>query len=485
MPARREAARIAIIGGGISGIACGYYLKRAGLGDFTIFEASADLGGTWYENRYPGARVDTPSHLYTYTFSRFDWSCAYAGDEELRRYLDKTVDEFDLRRHFRFNSKVLSAAWNEQDATYRLTFADGQKEIADVVLSCVGFLNVPFVPSWVDEAAFPGRVVHTARWPTDVRLEGKTVGVIGTGSSAVQVVSEAAKVAKSVTVFQRAPNWVLPKNNRNFTSAERRKLNTPFGYWRKFAHEYYKYEKIKILGEQEQPGSKMNVKIQGVAEAHLKRALAKRPDLIPTLTPDFPFYGKRPIVNDDYYPALCLPNVALAPAAVKADAEGVLDRKGAHHKFDVLVLATGFQATNYLSRIKVEGRNGADLHAVWAGEPSAYLGSCMPGFPNFFMLYGPNSNAGPVIFMLECQAKFAVDNIVDMQRRRARMVEVRRSAFDRFNSWLQARLETSVFKSTKNYFAAESGKIVTQWPFSATRFWWIAKMDRRFAMKFS
>lgn len=474
--------RVAVIGGGVSGIAAGHYLKKAGLHEFTIFEASEELGGTWFDNRYPGVRIDTPSHLYTYTFSRFDWSWSYADGAEIRRYLEKTVDQEGLRQHFRFGSTVTAAEWLEEEGVYRLSIGDGQREDFEAVICCTGFLNVPFFPDWIDQTAFPGRVVHTARWPEGLSLEGKSVGVIGTGSSAVQIVGEAARVAKSVTVFQRAPNWVFPKGNRKFTPEERQRLSTARGYWLKFAHEYWKYEKVKIFGKQDQPGTPTNLRMRRIAEANLHRVLADRPDLIQRLTPDFPFYGKRPIINDEYYPALREPHVRLAPAAVKADAAGVLDRQGELHQFDVLVLATGFKAADYLSRIKITGRDGLDLQQYWAGEPAAYLGSCMPGFPNFFMGYGPNSNAGPVVFMLECQMKFAADNIRDMARQGAKTVEVTKEAYHNFNEWLQQRLRTSVFNSTRNYFSSASGKIVTQWPFSATRFWWISRAKRRRAM---
>ena len=475
--------RIAIIGAGISGIATGYYLKRAGLNDFTIFEASAGLGGTWYDNRYPGAEIDTPSHLYTYTFSSYDWSQRYATNDEILAYVEKTVDQFDLRRHIRLNAYVRSVVWSDADARYTLTLGTGETLAFEAVISCVGFLNVPLIPDWVDHVASPVRTVHTAQWPADLKLDGLRVGVVGTGSSAVQVVAEAAKVAKSVTVFQRSPNWAMPKGNRPFTPEERRRLSRRLPYVLKFLHEYYKYEKIKILGKQDQPGTRMNERMRQIAEAHLTRALEGRPDLIAKLTPDFPFYGKRPIVNDLYYQAIRLPHVTIVPAVKEIGPDGVRDVEGTAHALDLVVLATGFQAARYLSRLEVKGSGGADLQDVWAGEPSAYLGACMPGFPNFFMLYGPNSNAGPVIFMLECQAKFAADCIADMARVGARHVEVTREAFNRYNEWLQARLETSVFKTTVNYFTAPSGKVVTQWPFSATRFWWLCVSERRRAMQ--
>lgn len=482
---RRAARRIrvAIIGGGISGIATAYYLKRAGLTDFTIFEASAGLGGTWYDNRYPGAEIDTPSHLYTYTFSSYDWSQRYAANDEILSYVEKTVEQFELRRHFRFNAYVRSVAWSDADALYALTLGTGETMEFEAVVSCVGFLNVPLIPDWADSRASPVRVVHTARWPDDEKLEGMRVGVVGTGSSAVQLVAEAAKVAKSVTVFQRSPNWAMPKGNRAFTQEERRRQSRPLPYLLKFLHEYYKYEKVKIFGKQDQPGSRTNERMRGIAEAHLKRALDGRPDLIAKLTPDFPFYGKRPIVNDLYYQALRLPHVAMVPAVKDIGPDGVRDMEGNVHALDLVVLATGFQAARYLSRLEVKGASGADLQEVWAGEPSAFLGACMPGFPNFFMLYGPNSNAGPVIFMLECQAKFAADCIADLGSSGARRVEVTREAYGRYNRWLHARLETSVYKSTVNYFTAPSGKVVTQWPFSATRFWWLCLSQRRRAMR--
>lgn len=475
--------RVAIIGGGISGIATAYYLKRAGITNFTIFEASAGIGGTWYDNRYPGAEIDTPSHLYTYTFSRYDWSQRYAANDEILAYVEKTVDQFELRRHFRLNAYVRSVIWSDADALYTLTLGTGETLEFEAVISCVGFLNVPLIPDWVDPRSSPVRIVHTAQWPEDLKLDGLRVGVVGTGSSAVQVVAEAAKVAKSVTVFQRSPNWAMPKGNRAFTDEERSRQSRPLPYFLKFLHEYYKYEKIKIFGKQDQPGSRTNDRMRGIAEAHLKRALDGRPDLIGKLTPDFPFYGKRPIVNDLYYQAIRLPHVAVVPAVKEAGKDGLRDVEGNLHALDLAVLATGFQAARYLSRLEVKGAKGLDLQEVWAGEPSAYLGACMPGFPNFFMLYGPNSNAGPVIFMLECQAKFAADSIADMARRGARRVEVTRRAFARYNNWLQARLETSVYKSTANYFTAPSGKVVTQWPFSATRFWWLCVSERRRSMR--
>jgi cyclohexanone monooxygenase len=478
------APRIAVIGGGFSGIAAGYYLKRAKLENFLIFEASGDLGGTWNDNRYPGSEVDTASHLYCFSFNRNDWSRSHASQAELKRYLEKTVDEFSLRAHFRFGAAVVSAEWSDREGRYTVRFADGRSADFEAVISCVGFLNVPFIPNHVDMAAYPGVICHTSAWRDDISLEGKRVGVVGTGSSAVQVVPEAAKVARSVTVFQRSPAWVFPKRNRIFTARQRARYAISWRYRWKFIREFWKYEKVRIFGDQERPGSRASERMRAFAEAYLRRSLEGRPDLIGKLTPDYPLYAKRPVLSDSYYPALRRENVSLAPAVERIDAQGLLDAHGNRHELDIVVLATGFRASAYLSRLKVVGRGGADLHETWNGEPAAFLGSCVPGFPNLFMIYGPNSNAGPAVFLMECQAKFAARNIAAMMGKGATTVEVKQSAFDRFNAWIQARLETSVFKSTSSYYLSPSGKVVTQWPFSTARFWWVSRIHRRSAMTF-
>ena len=474
--------RIAVIGGGFSGIAVAYYLKKAKLDNFLVFESSSDPGGVWNDNRYPGAEVDAVSHLYSFTFNMYDWSQRYGSQTELKRYLGKTVDEFGLRPHFRFNATVTSAVWSDSGKHYTVSFADGRQMEFDVVISCVGTLNMPLIPPDIDMAAFPGIAVHTSRWRDDISLEGKRVGVIGTGASAVQIVAEAARVAQSVTIFQRSPTWVIPKKNRPFTSRQRARYGVRWQYRYKFVKEFLRYERIKIFGRSGQEGSRTNRLLRAVANFHLKQSLAGRPDLLEKLTPDHAFGAKRPIASDAYYPALRQENVRLAPAVARLGADGLLDERGDRHDLDVVILATGFRAADYLSRLKITGRNGTDLHAAWNGEPAAFLGCCVPGFPNFFMTNGPNSASGVQVFILECQAQFAAGCIADMACKGGSTVEVKTSAFDGFNSWIQASLETSIYKTTRNYYASPSGRIVTQWPFSGTRFWWISKTARRSSM---
>lgn len=478
---RSAGLRTAIVGGGFSGIAAAHYLKRAKLDNFLVFESSDGPGGVWHDNRYPGAEVDVSCHLYSLSFSRHDWTQRFASRTQISDYLAKTVEHCGLGRHFRFSAAVASVAWSDERKLYVVTLADGRAAEFEAVISCVGFLNVPVIPDGVDLAAYPGVACHTARWRDDISLDGKRVGVVGTGSSAVQVVAEAAKVAKSVTLFQRSPNWIFPKRNRPFTASQRARYRKSWQWRYKFLKEFLALERIK-LGSPEQVGSKTNLHMRAIAEKHLADALAGRPDLIGKLTPDYPIGGKRAVASNDFYAAVRQPHVAIAPAVRRMDADGLTDDEGRRHDLDVVVLATGFRATDYLARLKVSGRGGQDLHAVWNGEPAAFLGSCVPGFPNFFMLYGPNSNTGTLPFMLECQARFAAGCLAALARAGGATVEVRRPAFERFNRWVQQRLEHSVYRTTRNYYASSTGRIVTQWPFTATRFWWMSRTARRSAM---
>ncbi|MCX7305347.1 MAG: NAD(P)/FAD-dependent oxidoreductase [Hyphomicrobiales bacterium] len=481
---RAAGLRVAIIGAGFSGIAAAYYLKRANLTNFLILERSSAAGGTWHDNSYPGAEVDVPCHLYSFTFNQNDWTQRYSSQADVKRYLDKTIDEFDLRAHLRCDATVVSAEWSDETKLYKVAFADGRIAEFEAVICCVGIFSVPLIPREIDVASYPGVVCHTSPWNKDVRFEGMRVGVVGTGSSAVQIVAEAAKVARSVTVFQRSANWVVPKRNRTFTAAQQARYRKAWQYRFKWLKEYLRYERIKFMNP-DRLGSRTNVRMQAIAENYLKRSLAGRGDLLVKLTPDHPIGAKRAVASDDYYAALQKPNVVVAPAVKRVDADGVCDAEGRRHHLDVLVLATGFRTADYLSKLRISGRDGVDLHETWHGEPAAFLGTCVPGFPNFFMLYGPNSNSGTLVLMLEAQARFAVDSLAEMARSNASTVEVKASVFEKFNRWVQKKLEGSVYATTRNYYQASSGRVVTQWPFTATRFWWMCRTQRRSAMKIS
>jgi cation diffusion facilitator CzcD-associated flavoprotein CzcO len=469
--AESTSSRVAVIGAGFSGIAAAIALQRQGITDFTIFEGSDGIGGTWWHNRYPGAEVDLESHIYSFSYAPADWSRTHARQDELQRYLESVADSFGLRRHLLLNETVEAITWADDSGGYEIVTSSGRSHgIFRAVISAVGFLSVPRIPPLAGEAANPDRVIcHTARWPDGLDLAGKRVGVLGTGSSAVQVVAEAAACAAEVKVFQREPNWLLPKGSRDFTAAERRMNGRPLVYrWRRL-NLYLRYDLRQIRMSHARPRGLTYRRRRRAAEQFLSDSLSGQPELRQLLTPAFPFEGKRTVLSDDYYSALLRPHVTLVPHGVKGLTEtGVVDDNGDRHSLDVVVLATGFRAADYLASLKVTGAGGADLHEVWAGGPRAFLGMMVPGFPNFFMMYGPNTNSVPLVSFYQAQARFAARAIRRLGTRRAHDVQVSRRAADRYDRWLQSAMRRTVWVQTDSYFRAATGRVVSQWPFNSS-----------------
>jgi cyclohexanone monooxygenase len=484
--AERTTARVAVIGAGFSGIAAAIALKRRGITDFTIFEAAPGVGGTWWYNRYPGAEVDLESHVYSFSYAPADWSRTHAGRDELLRYLESVTDSFGLRPHLVLNERVESITWAEDRGEYLIATSSGTSHRPfQAVISAVGFLNVPRIPSLPrEEPGFGGVVCHTARWPDGLDLAGQRVGVLGTGSSAVQVVAEAAACAAEVKVFQREPNWLLPKDSRDFSPAERRRNRHPLvRRWHR-ASLYVRYDARQIRMSHARRGGWVNRKRHRAAERFLAESLASRPDLRRLLTPAFPFEGKRTVLSDEYYRTLLEPHVTLVPHGVKGfSATGVVDENGDRHDLDVVVLATGFDAANYLANLKVTGVGGRELHEVWAGGPRAFLGMMVPGFPNFFMMYGPNTNSVPLVSFYQAQAGFAARAIGRLSARRAHDVQVTAAAAGWYDRWLQTALKRTVWAHTRSYFRASTGRVVSQWPFNASTYM-IATRIGRFALRY-
>ena len=484
---QRKSVRVAVIGAGFSGIAAGVALLRQGITDFTIFDGAAGVGGTWWHNRYPGAEVDLESHIYSFSYAPADWSRNYARRRELQRYLESVVDGFGLRRHLALGENVESVTWADDRGEYEITTSSGAAYAPfHAVISAVGFLSVPRIPSLTrEEKAFAGVICHTARWPGGLDLAGKRVGVLGTGSSAVQVVAEAAACAAEVKVFQREPNWLLPKGSRDFSPAERRmNRHALVRRWRRLSL-YLRYDVRQMRMSHARADGWVNRRRRHAAERFLAESLAGRPELRQLLTPAFPFEGKRTVLSDEYYQALLKPHVTLVPHGVKGlSATGVVDENGDRHGLDVVVLATGFDAANYLASLKVTGAGGRVLHQVWAHEPRAFLGMMVPGFPNFFMMYGPNTNSVPLVSFYEAQARFAARAIGRLATRGSREVQVSRAAADRYDHWLQSALQRTVWAQADSYFRASTGRVVSQWPFNASLYL-IATRVGRLALRYS
>ena len=479
--------RVAVIGAGFCGIAAGVALQRQGITDFTIFEASSGVGGTWFHTRYPGAEVDLESQIYSFSYAPADWSRNYAGRGELQRYLEKVVDAFGLRRHLVLNERVESVTWADDRGAYKIVTSSGRPHAPfQVVISAIGFLSVPCIPALAREGpGFSGVICHSAAWPEDLDLAGQRVGVLGTGSSAVQVVAEAAKCAAEVKVFQREPNWMLPKDSRAFSPMERRLNRNPLvRRWRR-ASLVYPLRHPPVADEPRTAGRAGQPQAPaGVRRGSSPTRSPGSPELHRLLTPEFPFEGKRTVLSDDYYQSLLQPHVTLVPHGAKGlSATGVIDENGDRHDLDVVVLATGFHASDYLAKLKVTGAGGWDLHEVWAGDARAFLGIMVPGFPNFFMMYGPNTNSSPTVTFFEAQARFAARAIRRLAARGAHDVQISPVVAELYDRWLQRALRRTVWAETDSYFRSGSGRIVSQWPFPVSLYLLIAWAGR-FALRY-
>jgi cation diffusion facilitator CzcD-associated flavoprotein CzcO len=479
--------RVAIIGAGFSGIAAAVALKKRGIDDFVIFERSAGLGGTWRHNTYPGAEVDLESHIYSFSFERYDWTRTHAGWHELLSYLHDVARKWNLLPHMRFNEQVEQVSWSDDHQNYTIrTASQADHGRFTSVISAVGFLNTPAKPPFVkDEHDFSGPVCHTSEWRDELDMAGKSVGVLGTGSSAVQIVTEAEKVASAVTVFQIEPNWMLPKQARDFSPRERR-LNR---LWPVYAYRriklYVDYDLRQLQARHARQDRVLNGKRRQAALSYLRQEMGDRPELLELLTPDFPMEGRRTVISDTYYQALKSSKVRLVPHAVKGlSAQGAVDANGEEHQLDMIVLATGFQAHQYLSTFKVSGENGVDLHERWSDGAEAFLGTMVPGFPNFFIMFGPNTNVVPLVAFYEAQGSFSASLIARAAREGKRRIEVRRSAFYIYNDWAQSLLAKTVWSTTESYFRAganRTGKVISQWPTSPTLYLLAMRLLRRLA----
>lgn len=478
-----DARSIAVIGAGLGGVAAGVKLLQHGITDFVIYEKSESSGGVWWDNSYPGAEVDTATHSYSFSFKRWDWSRSHARRDEILAYLQSIIDDYSLREHMRLGVAVEEIEWRDEEQAYLVRTGEGER-LHGAVISAVGLLNVPRYPDWPGLEDFQGPAFHTSRWE-EHDLRGKRVAVVGTGSTAVQLVPELAKTAGHVYVFQREPGWIEPKGVRDYTPEERRSLSRPWRYRLERTRGFIALEKGRLFGRGPQwEGSKANINGQHRCLDFIEAELGDRPDLQKLITPDYPYLGKRPIRDDNFYRALRRDNVELIPRAVGAAQEdGLVDVDGMSYPVDVVVLATGFQAARYLSQYRVKGRGHVEIQESWAGEPRAFLGVAVPGYPNFFMLYGPNTNSPLILWALERQAEFAARTIRRMRRTGARSVEVRRSSYERYNQWLEQSLGRTVWAKTNNYFKVDTGKIVTQWPHGRLLYWFLTRALWRVAMR--
>jgi cation diffusion facilitator CzcD-associated flavoprotein CzcO len=468
----RRRVRVAIIGAGFGGIAAAVNLRKRTSAEFVIFEKAPGVGGTWWHNRYPGCEVDVHSHAYSFSFARYDWPRTHATQPELLRYAEDVVDLFGLRPHLRLSTAVTDVRWLDDEARYELRTAAGDTEFFDVVISAVGLLSVPRIPEWPGLADFGGVTFHTAQWPAGLDLTGRRVAVVGTGSTAAQVVPAVAEQASMLYVFQREPGWIEPKLERDFSPAERWMYRNVPGAQK--AHRAWLFAKAARRGLAFDLGNRRQAERRAACIAFIESSVAD-PSVRASVTPGYPWGCKRVVLASTYYTALNRENVALVPHAVTSvTRSGVVDETGAERAVDVLVLSTGFQPTSFLATLDVRGAGGISLREAWRSRTAAYLGITVAGFPNFFMLYGPNTNgAGSIIAQLERQAEFSVRAVARIERGRWRYVDTDRAALDRYVTWIDRQLAahaSAMDSGCTNYYHDSRGANITQWPSSHLKY---------------
>ena len=484
---------VVVIGAGMSGLLCGIRLQEAGI-PFTIIEKNADVGGTWFENQYPDCRVDNPSHLYSYSFEpNHQWPNHFSPQPVLLAYFQGVADKHGLRAHIRFETQVEEAVFDEASSSWQVRVRDKTGKVetltAKAVISAVGQLNQPRLPDIPGRDDFKGPAFHSARWRKDVDLKGKRVAVIGTGASAFQFVPEVAKDAAQLTVFQRTPPWLAPTPDYHEpTSAAERWLieHMPFyGKWYRFWLFWMLtdgiYEAVKAdPAWNGGPGavSEANAMMREMLTAAIGMQAQDRPELLKHLVPEYPLGGKRMLRDDGLWiAALKRPNVELVTSPItQITATGIVTKDGTERPFDVIIYGTGFTASQFLKTYKVRGRGGRELHDVWAGDARAYLGMTTPGFPNFFMIYGPNTNIvvnGSIIFFSECSVRYILGCLKLMAERDAQTLEVRGDVHDAFNAKVDAANAKMAWGSphVTSWYKNDTGRVSQNWPFPLVDYW--------------
>jgi cation diffusion facilitator CzcD-associated flavoprotein CzcO len=464
----RRPVRVAIIGAGFGGIAAAVKLRTRTSAQFVIFEKAGGVGGTWWHNRYPGCEVDVHSHAYSFSFLKYDWPNTHATQPELLRYAEDVVDRFGLRPHIRLNTIVTLVRWIPARERYEVHTQAGQIELFDVVISAVGLLSEPRIPDWPGLSDFDGIAFHTASWPDEADLAGRHVAIVGTGSTSAQVVPEVAAVAGQLYVFQREPGWVEPKLERAFSPAERWIYRRVPGAQK--AHRAWLFYKAMQRGKAFDLRHRRQQQRRASCIGFIESAIDDE-SLREHVTPAYPWGCKRVVLASTYYRALNRANVELVPHAVtRVTPAGVVDETGAERQVDVLILSTGFQPTSFLTGLAVTGVGGVSLHETWRSRATAFLGITVAGFPNFFILYGPNTNgAGSIIAQLERQGEFAARAVAGIERGRWRSVDTDAGAQRRYVDWVDVQIgkhASAMEAGCTNYYHDAHGANITQWPSS-------------------
>ena len=459
---------VLIVGAGFSGLCMGIKLLEVGRKDFLIIEKSGEVGGTWWENRYPGCACDVPSHLYSFSFERNpEWTRMFASAPEIHEYLKSCVERYGLAPYLRLKTRFEEAAWNEEESVWQVRAGENLRIRARVLVSGVGALHVPRYPAIPGVEQFAGPAFHSATWRPEVDLAGKTIAVIGTGASAVQFVPQIVPRAGKLYLFQRTPPWIIPRRDFAIPAKWRKRFrNLPGFTWafRQFLFWSLEWRVLAFLG---------NVRVRKIFErlalGHLQRYV-QDPKLRAALTPDYEIGCKRILLSDDFYPALNQRHVELVTGKIEEiRSNSVVTADGVERPVDVLIFGTGFQVTEPFIGMRLFGRGGVEIHDAWRNGMSAYLGVTVNGFPNFFILLGPNTGLGhnSVVLMIEAQVQYVMKCLELMRERNRKSMEIRPETQKRFASRTRERLRRTVWQAggcRSWYQDTQTGENTALWP---------------------
>jgi 4-hydroxyacetophenone monooxygenase len=477
--------KVVVIGAGFSGLDMAAKLKEAGL-DFVLIEKNAEVGGTWFENSYPGCAVDTPNHFYSYSFRlNPEWDYYFARRGEIFRYIKTCYAEMNIAEHVRFREEVVSAVWDARRALWlvQVRRADGSAYVieANAVVSATGLLNRPAYPNTPGMDEFKGPMFHSARWDHSVDLAGKRVVMIGTGASGLQIGPNIAPLVEKLTIFQRSPPWAIENKLLFAKVADEVKWslnNVPFyAKWFRllfiWASSDALYHALQIDPDWTEPATSLNAASKEIRErlvAHIAGQVNHDPELMEKVIPKYPPYGKRMLRDANWYKTLTRDNVELLTERIeRITPTGVVDSQGVEHPADVIILATGFKAQMPLHPMEIVGTNGS-IRDHWGDDnPRAHLGITVPDFPNFFIIYGPNTNGGhggSAVFHSECQVRYTMQALREMLERGADVVEVRKQPFEDYNAQVDAKHRQMVWShpGVNNWYRNASGRVVTNSP---------------------
>ncbi len=457
-----------IIGSGFGGQAAAINLRRIGIEDFLILERRAWMGGTWSQNSYPGAAVDVQSPLYSLSFEPYRWSQMFAEQDELVEYTNHVLAKHGLRENTKLNANVTKVQWDEAAQTWQVQLEDGEVLRAKFVVNASGPLSTPVIPNFKGRDTFQGQTFHTNNWQHSYDHKGKRVAIIGSGASAAQVIPAIAPEVAQLHVFQRTPHWVLPRPDHVFSKFERALLGNKLIYKALRTAIYWGLES-RVIGFKYSK-KMLNVVAQQAALKHIAQQISD-PAIRKAVTPDYTIGCKRIILSSTLYPALCRPNVQLHPkddGIAEINERGILTAKGQQIDLDLIVYSTGYDATDGVISYPVVGKGGQSVQDVWAEFPRAYLGTTLPGFPNFFVVTGPNTGIGhtSAIFVIEAQMEYIRRAIAAVQKQGAKAIEVKPQAEADYTTMIHREMKQTVWQSggCTSWYKSKSGHVIAMFP---------------------